>query len=251
MAKKSSAQEKRAKLLVCIIKKQDEIALCEALGDCCVSLHFSGLAYGTVKSHYMSYLGLNEEEKRIVYSLIPDYCERAALKAINRRLKLYLVGNGIAFTIPLSGISSIVSKAILSTPVPTPPTSREENPAEASKNTPEKERNKKMHELIVAVVNQKYTDKVLDASRAAGATGATILHTRSVKNQQAEQLIGTTFSQETDTVALITSHEFKASIMEAIRDNAGLKTEGGAVIFSLPVDSLIGIGRFDSEDSNS
>jgi hypothetical protein len=33
--------------------------------------------------------------------------------------------------------------------------------------------------------------------------------------------------------------------MEAVRDAAGLKTEGGAVIFSLPVDDLVGIGRFE------
>ena len=105
-----------------------------------------------------------------------------------------------------------------------------------------------MHELIIAVVNQKYTDKVLDSSRAAGATGATILHTRSVNNKQAEQLIGTSFKQETDTIAILTSHQYKAQIMEAIRENAGLKTDGGAVLFSLPVDSLIGIGRFDEQE---
>ena len=105
-----------------------------------------------------------------------------------------------------------------------------------------------MHELIIAVVNQKYTDKVLDCSRAAGATGATILHTRSVNNKQAEQLIGTSLQQETDTIAFLTTYEYKAHIMEAIRENAGLKTEGGAVLFSLPVDTLIGIGRFDDRD---
>ena len=239
MAKKASTVEKRAKLLVCIIKKQDEIALTEACNECCVSLHFSGLGYGTARSNYMSYLGLDEIEKRIVYSLIPNYCESRVLKAINRRLKLYLSGNGIAFTIPLTGISGIVSKAILTTP-------QREDP-EAQKNTTDKERTK-MHELIIAVVNQKYTDKVIDSSRAAGATGATILHTRSVNNRQAEQLIGTTFTQETDTIAFLTTYEYKAQIMEAIRETAGLKTEGGAVLFSLPVDSLIGIGRFDEED---
>ena len=51
-----------------------------------------------------------------------------------------------------------------------------------------------MHELIVAVVNQKYTDNVLDSCRAAGATGATILHTKSINNKQAEQLIGKTMN---------------------------------------------------------
>lgn len=239
MARKSNVQDKRVKLLVCIIKKQDEIALTEACNETAVALHFSGLGYGTARSNYMSYLGLDEIEKRVVYSLIPNYAEARVLKAINRRLKLYLSGNGIAFTVPLTGISGIVSNAILSTP--------QKDEAEASKNTPEKERTY-MHELIIAVVNQKFTDKVIDTSRAAGATGATILHTRSVGNRQAEQLIGTTFTQETDTIAFLTTYEYKTQIMEAIRETAGLKTEGGAVIFSLPVDQLIGIGRYDEED---
>ncbi|MBQ9805755.1 MAG: hypothetical protein IJW49_04535 [Clostridia bacterium] len=240
MAKKTEF-EKRAKLLVCIIKKGDVMALTEACNEVAVSLHFSAIGYGTAKSNYMSYLGLDEIEKRMVYALIPNYCESRVLKAINRKLKLYLMGNGIAFTIPLSGISSIVSNAILSTPF------RDETNTDSNHNN-EKERSK-MHELVVAVVNQKFTDKVLDCSRAAGATGATILHTRSVNNKQAEQLIGTTFTQETDTIAILTSREYKKNIMEAIRQNAGLKTDGGAVLFSLPVDSLVGIGRFeDLED---
>ncbi len=240
MARKLSEQERRAKLLVCIIRKEDEIALTQAVNENCVSLHFSGLGYGTAASHFMSYLGLDEIEKRLVYSLIPSYSEPAVLRAVNKKLRLYLMGNGIAFTVPLSGISSIINNAILSTPV------REEG--EVSKSTTQKERNKKMHELIIAVVNQKYTDKVLDASRGAGATGATILHTRSINNKQAEQLIGTSFKQETDTIALLTSYEYKAKIMEAIREVAGLKTDGGAVLFSLPVDSLVGIGRFDEDE---
>ena len=105
-----------------------------------------------------------------------------------------------------------------------------------------------MHELIVAVVNQKFTDAVLDASRAAGATGATILHTRSVNNKQVEQVLGTTFKQETDTIAFLTSSEYKQKIMEAIRECAGLKTDGGAILFSLSVDSIVGIGRFEEDE---
>ena len=240
MAKRTTT-EKRVKLLVCIIKKGDEIALTEACNEQCVALSFSGLGYGTAKSHYLSYLGLDEIEKRIVYSLIPNYCESRVLKAINKRLKLYLMGNGIAFTIPLSGISNLISNAVLSTPY-------REDATETQKNNKEREA-RKMHELIVAVVNQKFTDAVLDASRAAGATGATILHTRSVNNKQVEQVLGTTFKQETDTIAFLTSSEYKQKIMEAIRECAGLKTDGGAILFSLPVDSLVGIGRFE-EDEN-
>ena len=69
-----------------------------------------------------------------------------------------------------------------------------------------------------------------------------------VLNKQAEQLIGTSMKQETDTIAFLTSHAYKARIMEAIRETAGLKTDGNAVIFSLPVDSIVGIGRFEEEE---
>ncbi|MBE6590281.1 MAG: hypothetical protein E7643_08885 [Ruminococcaceae bacterium] len=236
-----NVNDKRAKLLVCIIKKGNEPALTEACNECCPTLSFTGIGYGTAKSHYMSYLGLDEIEKRVVYSLIPDYCEGTVLRTINKRLKLYLMGNGIAFTVPLSGISSIISGAVLTTQ------NRDDAPtAQKLKRLKEKS---KMHELIIAVVNQKFTDAVLDCSRAAGATGATIFHTRSINNKQVEQLLGTSIKQETDTVFFLTSHEYKQKIMEAIRDCAGLKTDGGAILFSIPVDSLVGLGRFEADDS--
>lgn len=239
MAKKPTDIEKRPKLLVCILNKQDEMKLPEICNECCIALHFSSIAFGTARSNYISYLGLNEIEKRVTYSLIPNYCESRILKAINKKLKLYLTGKGIAFTIPLSGISNIVSNAILSTPY------REESTVET---THKKENAKKMHELIISVVDQKYTDKVLERSRAAGATGATILHSRTIGNKPAEQVIGTKLSQDTVTIAILTSYEYKAGIMEAIRDVAGLKTDGSAVIFSLPIHNLIGIGRYDEEE---
>lgn len=102
-----------------------------------------------------------------------------------------------------------------------------------------------MHELVIAVVNRKYTDIAIDAARAAGATGATVFHTKSINNAKAEGAIGTTIDQETDSVFFLTTLEYKNKIMEAVRDAAGLKTEGGAVIFALPVDDLVGIGRFE------
>lgn len=241
MARHSSGTERRVKLLVGIINRGDVAAMTEACNECCVSLHFSGIGYGTAKSNYMSYLGIDEIEKRLVYALIPDYCEKSVLRAVNKSLRLYLMGNGIAFTIPLSGISNLVGNAVLSTPY------REEGTAENGK----KQKNKEstvMHELIVAVVNQKFTDAALDSARSAGATGATVLHTRSVNNKQVEQQLGTSFKQETDTICILTSQEFKHRILDAIRESAGLKTDGGAVLFSLPVDSLVGIGRFEEDE---
>ena len=143
------------------------------------------------------------------------------------------------FTVPLSSISSLINGAVLS--------GQEKIEKNASRRAPiskKKEKNR-MHELVIAVVDRKYTDTAIEAARAAGATGATVFHTRSINNAKAEGAIGTTISQETDSVFFLTTLEYRNKIMEAVRDAAGLKTEGGAVLFSLPVDDLVGIGRFD------
>ena len=235
---KKAAEQKRVKLLVGIINKNDEDRFSEIINECATAVHFSGLGHGTARSSYMSYFGFNEIEKRIVMSLIPGNQEHNILSAVGHGLKLYLVGRGIAFTMPLSGISNIINDAILS---------GEAKYESNSKRAPisKKKGKNRMHELVIAVVNRKYTDTAIEAARVAGATGATVFNTKSINNSKAEGAIGTNIDQETDSLFFLTTHEFKSKIMEAVRDAAGLKTEGGAIIFSLPVDDLVGIGRFE------
>ena len=240
MARKLEPQNNRVKLLIAIINKEDESRLTETINECATAVHFSGVGHGTARNSYMNYFGLGDVEKRLTMSLIPAGAEHNILAAVGHELKLYLVGRGIAFTVPLSGISSIINGAILSgVDKPDKPVARR---APISKKKKEKQI---MHELVIAVVNTKYTDIAIEAARAAGATGATVFHTKSINNERAEQAIGTGISPETDSIFFLTTLEYKTNIMEAVRDAAGLKTEGGAIIFSLPVDDLVGIGRFE------
>ena len=226
--------QKRAKLLVGIVNKEDELAFTSAVNKVCTAVHFSGVGHGTARSSYMSYFGINDIEKRVVFSIIPESCERTVLKTVGQDLRLYLLGRGIAFTMPMSAISNIVEDAVL-------------EGAEEPKGAVSKKEKKVMHELVIAVVNQKFTDTAIDAARAAGATGATVFHTKSLNNARAEERIGTLLPEQSDSIFFLTTEEYKLKIMEAVRDCAGLKTEGGAVIFSVPVDDLVGIGRFDGE----
>ena len=233
-------QTRRVKLLIAIINHEDEQKYTDAVGEVCTAVNFSGIAHGTASSNYLSYFGLGEIQKRIIFSLIPDFAEHNVLSAVGHALKLYLVGKGIAFTLPLSGISDVIADVVLSS------ADKGEGDREPGKKVSKKEKSD-MHELVVAIVNQKYTDEAIEAAKAAGATGATVLNTMSSNNAQAEQKLGTSLNTETDTLFFITSAEYKLKIMEAVRDSAGLKTDGKAVIFSLPVDDLIGIGRFESD----
>ena len=243
MAKRKN-NEKRMKLLMGIINREDEAKFSEVANEYCAALGYSTLGFGTARSNYLSYFGINEIEKRVIMMLIPDVCEHQLLEALGRRLRLYLLGRGIAFTLPLSGISSIVSGALSD--------SADKNEKQGDKGAHVQKKEKvHMYELVIAVVNQKFTDEVIDAARDAGATGATIMHTKGIGNEKAEQRLGTTLKHETDTLMFLTSHEFKKKIMEAVRDTAGLQTEGGAVIYSLAVDDIVGKGRFDGTDESA
>ena len=236
---KRKQDDKRVKMLVSIINKDDQKKLTETLNRYATVMNFSGIGHGTARSHHRSYFGIDDVEKRVTFSLIPDYLEHTILNAIGRELRLYLLGKGIAFTMPLSGISNIVEEPILATP------DREQS--KQTKSPVSKKEKTSMHELVIAVVNEKYSDAAVEAARAAGATGATVFHTRSVDNAKIEQAMGAAIPEETDSIFFLTTKEYKLKIMEAIRDSAGLKTEGSAVIFSIPVDDLVGIGRFDGQ----
>lgn len=232
--------DRRVKLLVSILNKADQGALTETINRYATAMHFSGIGHGTARSHHRSYFGIDDVEKRVTFSLIPSHLEHTLLSAIGRELKLYLLGKGIAFTMPLSGISNIVEEPILASP-------DKEQQTRHTKSPVSKKEKSSMHELVIAVVNEKYSDAALEAARSAGATGATIFHTHSVDNAKIEQAMGASIPADSDSIFFLTTKEYKLKIMEAIRDSAGLKTEGSAVIFSIPVDDLVGIGRFDEQ----
>ena len=229
----------KVKLLISVIDKKDDARYSEIVNETTVAVSFSGIGHGTARSSYMSYFGFDEVEKRVAFSLFPERVERPLLANLNKGLRLFLPGRGIAFTVPLSGISNLVEGAVLA--------GADKNEKQDARVSSGKKEKKTMHELVIAVINKDFTDLAIDAARDAGATGATVFHTKSANNAKFEQLIGTSLSTETDSVFFLTSSEYKARIMEAIRDSAGLKTDGGAVIFSLPVDTIVGIGRFDED----
>ena len=112
--RKKTPEKNRVKLLVGIINKEDEGRLTDVINECATAVHFSGMGHGTARLAYMNYFGLGEVDKRVTMSLIPASAEHNILEAVGHGLKLYLVGRGIAFTVPLSGISNIINDALLS-----------------------------------------------------------------------------------------------------------------------------------------
>lgn len=98
------------------------------------------------------------------------------------------------------------------------------------------------YELIVAIVNHGFEEDVMAAARAAGARGGTVFNARGTANAKDEtQFLGISLHPHKEIVFILTHTETKANIMQAIKENAGLATPGAGILFTLPVESVLGI----------
>ena len=91
------------------------------------------------------------------------------------------------------------------------------------------------------MVRAGFSGTVMEAARAAGASGGTVLHGRGIGSREAEEFFGITIQPEKEIVILLANREQKAGIMRAIQSAAGLRTEARGILFSLPVEHLAGL----------
>lgn len=218
------------KALVGILTLRDAEKLTELINGSCAALSYEADAKGTARSSVLDYLGLGETEKKIVISLFPGRAEEAVLKEIRENMHLYLAGKGICFTVPLTGASAIVANAL-----------RKSVP-DTEKNGGKKVKTQREYCLIVTAMQKGFAEEAMEAARAAGAAGGSVLTAATLGDKKAEQLIGVTLQKETDVLLILAKNDGKDAITEAILKKVGLKTDGGGVVFTLPVDSIAGVG---------
>ena len=99
------------------------------------------------------------------------------------------------------------------------------------------------YEMILCVVNAGYSELVMDAAREEGARGGTVIHARGTANKEAEQFFHIAIQPDKEIVIILVSSDIKDKVLHAIYQNAGLKSEGMGIAFSLPVDDVVGISK--------
>lgn len=94
--------------------------------------------------------------------------------------------------------------------------------------------------LITVIAKRGYSDTVMDAARAEGARGGTAIHARGTGTAETQKFLGLNIEPEKDLLLILVEDEKKNAIMKAINEKAGLNMEGNGLVFSLPVDEVIG-----------
>ena len=100
---------------------------------------------------------------------------------------------------------------------------------------------KSKFELIVTIIDHGYSDEVMKHAKAVGATGGTILHARGTGDSEIAQLFGITIQPEKEFVLILAPVKDKEAIMQAIAKGAGLTTNAKGIVFSMPVDDVVGV----------
>lgn len=95
---------KKLKLLITIVNKNKAEFYVDYLQSFGVNLQLLMRAHGTAGSEMLHYMGLEESEKTVLFSLVrEDYAPRA-LAGLEEKFQALRGGKGIAYTVPLTGV---------------------------------------------------------------------------------------------------------------------------------------------------
>lgn len=221
------------KLLFVIIDKDRCEEVAEIISDACIPLHFRTRAAGTASSEMLDLLGLGRTDKAVTTCLGPAAIIDDTLLELSAGLRLKRRGRGIAFTVPLAGISAPIYRLM------------DANMCQNIKIQTESEVSD-MHPmpefaLILAVINRGYSEELMDAAREAGARGGTVVHARRMGDVEALKAWGISVQEERELVYIVARKQDQVDIMKAINKACGLRTEAQGFVLSLPVDAIEGI----------
>ena len=189
---------------------------------------FVTLGSGTAANEILDYLGLENTEKAVIFSIQEESAWEKTKKQLQQKLKIDAPGGGIAFTIPLSSIGGKKTLQFL---------------LEGQDYQKEEESTLKdtVHELIVVIADQGNIELIMDAARGAGAYGGTVIHAKGTGMEQAEKFMGVSLAAEKEMIFIVTKKEQKNEIMKAIMEKAGLDSRAKSIVFSLPVTDTAGL----------
>ena len=92
------------------------------------------------------------------------------------------------------------------------------------------------YELVVCVVNAGFSQNVMEAARAAGAKGGTILRARGSANPESEEFFNIKIQPDKELVMILVPKSIKDDVEKAVYKEAGIADEAKGIIFSLPVN---------------
>ena len=130
-----------------------------------VDVNLRTVGSGTAVRETLATLGLEKTEKAVLLAVVTEDTWKAVRTDLRRKMRIDVPGTGIAFTVPLSSIGG--RRALMFLTQHQPLTLKEESTLKDTR-----------YELLLVIANQGHTGTIMDAARAAGAGGGTVIHAK-------------------------------------------------------------------------
>lgn len=97
------------------------------------------------------------------------------------------------------------------------------------------------HQLILCIVNEGFSDLVMDTAREVGARGGTVVNARGTASKEAEKLFSINIQPQKEMVMIVVPASLRDDVLHALYKEVGLNTPGQGIALALPVDNVVGI----------
>lgn len=237
MAVLQEERQLHPRMFLSVTRDEDARKLEELLEELHIPCFYQCRGKGTAPSELLDIFGLSGTTRAITVGFLPKERVSALFEAMAGRLSYRQRGGGIALSIPITGIQSGILHML------------RDDVAEASQRHIKERIDRDMaqvekqseYTVIWVSVASGYSDDVVDASRAAGARGGTVIKGRRRHSERVVQHLGISTQEEQEFVMIVVPKEKKSEVMAAIGSACGLRTPAHGVVLSLPVDEVIGL----------
>jgi len=226
-------KESGLKILVLIISRKDGEKAEKFLRERHFLIQYSCMAEGTLGSDISDILGFGSTDKTVLLCVAPGFRIKTALPEIADGLSMHKAGKGIAFTIPLVGMSI--------PEIPSPKIAHAKELLKDIEKEVDKMYRKITHSIILAIINEGFSEELVEAAKLAGAKGGTIINARGTGTDDAVKFFGINVQSEKEIVAILTRRGKRQAIIDKINDSFGVDCPARGIIVSVPVDGVAGI----------
>lgn len=191
-------------------------------------------AQGMAGKRLFRYFGLGDVEKDVFFCLLDRERALAVCEALRESFQLDKPGRGIAYFIPIERLAGFLAGRAIG----------QFEPQRGGSLMQEKT----SHSLIVTIMSHGHSADVMDTAVMAGATGGTTLHARGMRTQEGESFLGVSIEPEKEMLYIIAETHKCQAIMQAIVQAHGAETDARAVVFTMPVEGVVGLTPFPGEN---
>ncbi|MBC7086887.1 MAG: P-II family nitrogen regulator [Tissierellales bacterium] len=190
--------------------------------ECGISGGTIFLGKRTVNNPLLNFLSLYDERKEIVLLGTDSHTADHALVELNKEFQFEKPNHGIVFTISASEI--IGSRCYKS---------KEKIEGRGV--------SKVMYQNIITIVNRGKAEEVIEAAKAAGSKGGTIVNARGSGVNETSKIFNMDIEPEKEIVIILSKEDITDAIVTSIREKLEIDKPGNGIIFVQNINKAYGV----------